>query len=448
MVGSKKIFIWSAILFLLFSAFLYQAVPLETSCFTLDSTGYDREACHLCDTGNLPEKAQVQTIGYHLFVALMYKVFGHIYWPIIWLQILFSLCSIWLTYLIACYFFNARVAGLTAVLCAVNVGFLVYPQFILAEALLLFFVLLFVERYLAFWRSKRLITLVQAGLAGGFSVIIKPAVLIFFFFAAPFLLIQSSFFKRRFHAFLFFLLSFLIPVFSYLSFNKAYYDHFNLAPMASLNIYHVFLSKVIAHVEHIPVEEAERKIPPFNKENPLDETGWNGAKKMFWDYAMHHPFACIYVWLQNVSKTLFGLFSTQLKVLLSPCVKGGDVSFFVFNGSLVSRAYQYIVTGSSSAWVSLIAFLEAFWSIIRYFLVLITLISLLRVRRYRSVLFFLVYVFCFSFITGFDGCARYRILFEPLLIIFAAAAIEELYDWITGVASCHIWRNQKKGLFE
>lgn len=437
MVTSKRVFWLSAALFVALSALLYYLVPTSESCLVTDSTGYDRVACHFSATNDLadprdPDQALVQTVGYHLFVGMVYKLFGHQYWPVIWLQIILSIFSFWLVFLIASYLFSPRVAALSSFLCAINIGFLVYPQFLLAETLVMTMVLAFIERFILFWRSQRLSLLVQSGLIGGLSVIVKPSALVFFFFAALFLLCCAAMRTRRLSAFLVFTLCFSGPVFGYLTYNKVRYGYFNLAPMKSLNIYHVFLSKVIARVHDISVHEATQRIPRFSSDNSLDERGWEGARQLFWQYALSHPLTCFIVWTKNVSKTLFGLFTTQMKVLLSTCVKGGDVSFFTINGSVFSRAYQYIIKGSPFRSVSVIASLEALWTLIRYLLVLLAFVALWRARCYAMMLFFSAYFFCFSIITGFDGCGRYRTLFEPMLIVLTAVAILLLYDWMKG----------------
>ena len=282
------------------------------------------------------------------------------------------------------------------------------------------------------WRSQRIFLLIQSGLIGGLSIIVKPSALVFFFFAALFVLFYAAKRTRRLSAFFAFTLCFSAPVFGYLTYNKVRYGYFNLAPMKSLNLYRVFLSKVIARVHGISVHEADGRIPVFSSDNALDERGWEGARHLFWQYALSYPLTCFIVWVKNVSKTLFGLFTTQMKVLLSPCVKGGDVSFFTSNGSLFSRAYQYIIKGSPSRFVTVIAILEAMWTFIRYLLVLCAFVVLWRARCYAMTLFFGAYFFSFSMITGFDGCGRYRTLFEPMLIMLTAVGMLFFYDWIKG----------------
>ncbi len=430
----------SALLFIILSFVLYRAVPTERSCFDIDSMGYHRIATEFYSTGVLcdpltPDQAPVQTVGYHFFVGVIYKLFGQSTLPIIMVQIFLALLSLWLTFLIGRFFFDDRVAVLAVFLCAVNVGFLVYPQFLLAETVLLTLVLMFVERFLSFFKTGRMSSLVVAGLIGGISLLIKPSMLLFLPVVVLFLLFFPLVRRRRMLTALMFICAFLLPFGGYLTYNKVHYGYFNLAPMKSLNMYYVFLSKVIARVHNIPISQAEQQIPPFSSTNSLDERGWEGARILFWQYVKSYPMTCIVVWTENVAKTVCGLYSTQLKLLLNPVLVGGDVSFFKEQGSWLSRAYQYVVRGSTSGVVIAIALFEAVFSILRYLLVLIALCVLLYRRRYATVLFFLAFIIVGVGITGFDGCCRYRILVEPFLLILSSLSVIFLYDKVKGRTS-------------
>jgi len=426
----QPIVIFSFCLFFILSNILFFYHPTKYSCFDIDSSGYDRIGQYFAKTGCLddpdnPGQATVQTVGYHFFVGIFYRLFGRRFWPIIWFQVLLTLFSCLLVFKIAQLIFDTRVAAISLLFCSFNIGFLVYSQFLLAEALTLFLLLFFLYRYVLFWRSNNFSHLVQAGLVGGFSLLVKPSAFLFLIFAAAYLLFFFS--KRRIYAFFLFSICFMAPLFGYLTYNKVWYGYFNLAPMKSLNIYYVFLSKVIARADNVSVQQAEEMIPRFNAINSLDERGWDGARRLFWQYAFRHPFSCFSVWAQNVSKTVFGLFSTQLKLLLSQYVTGGDVSFFAFSGSVWQRLCQYVTGGAYHLSVLWIAIFEAVWTVLRYFLVMLGFLFLLFCKKYRLAFFCFSFIVAFSVVTGFDGCCRYRILFEPILLILSSFSLVSLY---------------------
>ena len=163
-----------------------------------------------------------------------------------------------------------------------------------------------------------------------------------------------------------------------MAYNYYRYDRFALAPMTELNMYQCFLSKVIAHVDGIPVQQVLDNQLAFKGAHAFDSAGWDDAKILFFQYIKQHPWACVRVWLTNVAKTLVGLYSTQLKVLLEPSIKGGDHSFFKISGTVYERAVAYIMQGTTSTMIKVLSLLEAVWSVIRWMLVAIAFFILLE----------------------------------------------------------------------
>jgi len=118
-----------------------------------------------------------------------------------------------------------------------------------------------------------------------------------------------------------------------------------------------------------------------------------------------------------------GLFVTNLKVLVEPNIRGGDISFFKIKGSCWERIANYITTGTQQKWIWFIGIFEAIWLFARYVLCFFTLYSMALQRKLSLLCFFCSYLFYFSMITGHDGCARFRMMFEFLLIILAALGV-------------------------
>jgi hypothetical protein len=87
------------------------------------------------------------------------------------------------------------------------------------------------------------------------------------------------------------------------------------------------------------------------------------------------------------------------------------------------RVHAYIKSGATQSWVVVVGYLE-------YPLVIATLTFVFdwhalvgTKRRFDLVWLFTVYLAYFSLITGHDGCARFRMLFEFVLILLAALGI-------------------------
>jgi len=435
-----------AILFLACSLLLYHAVPNASSHLDIDSVGYDIIATHFADTHNLSDprdmaSAPIQPVGYPLFLGLIYASAGHDYAYVVFAQLLVLLMAGWILCAIAQQLFNRAVALLSVALCLVTLGFFIYPQFLLAEVLCLFFILGFFERFLSFMRTGLTNQLWQAGLPLGISVLVKPMALLYIFCLLPVLIFYKHKKYKWVHACLILTISFYAPIISYMSYNYYRYNRFALAPMTELNMYQCFLSKVIAHVDGVPVQQVLDNQLAFKGAHTFDSAGWDGAKKLFFKYVRQHPLACVRVWLTNVTKTLVGLYSTQLKVLLEPSIKGGDHSFFKISGTYYERAMGYIMQGTTSAVVKTLSFFEVVWSIIRWMLVFIAFFVLLSRKYYMICWLFGSFIAQSAFVTGMDGCCRYRIMFEPLLIILAAVGIVVILAWIES------WRINEKSFF-
>ncbi|MDR3551344.1 MAG: hypothetical protein P4L31_08065, partial [Candidatus Babeliales bacterium] len=326
--------------------------------------------------------------------------------------------------------FNANVALLSIMLCLITLGFYVYPQLLLAEVFWLFLIMAFFERFVSFLKTGASSSLWLAGLLLGISVLIKPMALLYIFFLIPVLLFYKKNNTKPIQNCLILIISFYLPIISYMSYNYYRYNTFALAPMTELNIYQCFLSKVIAHVDRVPVQHVLENQLAFKGAHSFDSSGWNDAKALFYTYAIAHPWACVRVWGTNVVKTLVGLYSTQLKLLLNPSIKGGDHSFFKVSGTIPQRISGYITQGTSSKTVQIIAALETLWSIIRWLLVLIAFFILLKKKQYMLCWLFGSFIAQSAFVTGMDGCCRYRIMFEPFLVILTAVSIMSIYKWI------------------
>ena len=164
----------------------------------------------------------------------------------------------------------------------------------------------------------------------------------------------------------------------------------------------------------------------FTAVNSFDPAGWEQARTLFYRYVQEHPITFVYIWLENVVKTLCGLFTTQLKLLIEPHMHGGDCSFFAQRNGILDAMIAYIQGGITHWWLLCIAYVEAIWSFIRVALVMLGLWFLWTEKKYGLVGIFVVCIMLLSLITGMDGCCRYRITFEPILIMITAYAIVRL----------------------
>lgn len=419
--------------YVLLSSILYYAAPQISSHLDIDSLWYDKYALHFFQSGSItaphsPTAAPEHTIGYPLIMSLIYSVFGYTFTPIILIQIVCMIILMWALFNMTYRLFGPLSARIVAVLSIFNVGVLVYPQFVLTETIVTCLIVLFLERFTQFWQTGSRIALTVGAAFLGASLIVKPVALYFIPVAACFVPLYVPGTRKKLMTVLLFLTIALTPLVGYMTRNKVLYNHFHFAPVISINLYEWYLVKVIAAVHNITPSEAERMIPPFQANNGLDEHGWEPAKKLLLRYLAHHPFTCISVWMKNVMKTALGLFSTHLKLLLNPMLRGGDITFFSGTGSWWDKIVTYVSSGAPNRLVVVIAAAEGIWSILRWMLIMSASMLLWLRKRYALLAFFMLFVVYNLMITGHDGCGRYRFTIEPELIMLTAFSLAAWWD--------------------
>ena len=422
----KKYLIFFTLLFLFFSFILYLKVPSVNSHRDIDSSAYISNAVRFYHNNSFfnqdnPNDIPYYSLGYAFFIGLIYKFFGINDFFVIWLQVLLALLTAFLIFRTTKYIFGFRTALISYAFFSINLGFIVFSQFLLTEILLAFLLTFFFERFVLFISNKKLTNLAQAALLLGISIYVKPAAIYFIFLIIPFLMIfiSGDFFYRS-KIVLFFTLFFYLPVVGYMLFNQITFGQFSVVPLGNENLYFYFFPKVLAKEKRTDVAIETRYLHSLLRGNKLNKDNWKDIEDLFLFYFKKNPIVFIKVWLINVLKTCVGLFTTNLKVLVEPEVRGGDISFFKTSGTVLQRIWNYIMGGTDSWCIKFVGLFEALWSILRYVFCLISILFLILKKRWRILTLFALYLFYFSMITGHDGCARFRMMFESILIILAA----------------------------
>lgn len=423
------------VIYLLLTALIYIYIPTPESHLEKDSYGYEKIALNFLNNGRLTPHLEndipVQTIGYPFFLGLIYRFFGHHWEYVIVIQLLLSIMTGLLIYRIATLLFNELIGYGAFSLWAINLGFLIYPHYLLTEILLVTLLCAFLERFITFLCTRNHFTLCIAGILGGLSVIVKPVALWLFLFLLISLLIKNNMKSAVITGFLF-SFCFYTPVVSYMTYNKIMHNIFSIGPLLQENLFIYVLAKMKVHTEQISYTTALNEVYlPFQQYRRSDPNAWHTNKKSFFTLMKTHPFLLPKLWIHNIIKTYMGLFSTQLKVLLHEELEGGMCSFSNTSGPLFYRFKSYIFGWTSSSILKGIALLEALYNYFRFIFIWLALFYLFLHKQYFLSIFFIVPIAYLSFITGHDGCARYRLMFEPLLIVLTALGIYIMYMWLT-----------------
>lgn len=415
-------------LFLFLSFLLHGYVSTATPFCEIDSSAYLHNGFLFCKHGTFsPVHAQQQlpiyALGYPLFIGLLYKLFGQSIALLIWVQVLLALLAGLLLFFAARRLFGSTVAMITYGLWSVNLGFLVFSHFILSEMLLLFFLILFFERFSIYWVTGRLLPLCCAGLALGFSVLAKAVALYFPLLLLIILGIKTTGYWRKWVILaMAFVIPFCIPILGFMVHNKVVFGQFKLTYIDSFNVQVFFYSQVLARENGTTWSVEMKRLFAVHGDNV------ECVKQQFLRDVVQRPSVFCAAWLCNVMKIYAGLYATSLKTLVSGIVRDGNISFFGKRGNLWQRIVAYVEDGAAYPWVKVVAWYEVVWSIVRYLLCCFGLWFLWCARQRLLMLFFLAYIFYFSFVIACDGTARYRFFFEFMLLMLAALGIKFLFD--------------------
>jgi 4-amino-4-deoxy-L-arabinose transferase-like glycosyltransferase len=294
--------------------------------------------------------------------------------------------------------------------------------------ILIFFLAVFFTLFSAFLISGKPLALGFSGLVLGVSVLMKVAAFYF-----PFMLMILLFFTSKqnwqlwFKRIIIFIIPFALPLLAFMIHNKIVFNQFKLTYIDSFNLCAFFYSQVLAydHGTNWGIE-----IEQLAKQYKTEGQHFDGIKQQFWRDFFSRPHTFIFMWLRNVFKICAGLYSTNLKILTNNNIHGRELSYFNMHGNIWQKATAYIAACTPYRWVKIVAWLEVVWSIIRYILCCLGLLFLWHIKRYWLSLFFLAYIFYFSFMIACDGTARYRFFFEFVLIILAALGIQVVINWL------------------
>lgn len=417
MVKDRIILFLSIIFFVFVSIVLYWYAPDYTAHFEEDSVRYNFIAQHF----NFIKDVQLEVFGYPCFLALIYKVFGCSIGFVVLTQVLLSIICLFLLRKIA-----GRLNGIGAqtwitIFWAGNLGFLIYSQLLLIEVMLVLFYLWFIERVIFFYEEPSWKTIAQAAFILGLSILFRPAALFYALCFAPFLLFigkKCSFCYKLVAAFIFIGI-FYVPIFCYMSFNYWWFGQFVLCPVMNVNLFLFFYPKLLAVLRErgIPFDGLVAVInDDIVQKNITKTTQVNLIKVM-----LHYPFINLKIWLINMLKSVIGLYQTQLKLYLE--LSDQATSFFTLSGSWFSNMKQYICQGSVRRWLHMLGWYEVFYLIVQYFFAFIGALYLLAKQKIWLFVFALSFIIYFALITGPDGSGRFRMMFEPWLLVLAALGL-------------------------
>lgn len=409
-----------------FILFLYICSQSNTSSRAhtdIDSKAYLANAELLYHNGSFAwpaphdQECPYYVLGYPAIIAALYALFGYSTIPLLFFNLLLTLAALILMYGMV-MLYDQQAASMSALLLATNLGFLSFSLFILTEITVTFFLLLFLYTTLYAIKKSSLHAFMLTAPALACSILIKPAALYFPFLYLPAagLSLYHSYhdIKKTFFILSSWIALFALPLTLYATHQAAVFGKFYICKLDQENLLYWFYPHVRAAIHQTTADDERIFLRTLSQED---------IRHVFLQDIRNHPFKASAIWLKNCLKTWLGLYTTHIKLLLEPELSGGDISFFKQQGSLYEKIKNYIRAGTDKEWLQALAWYEALFLVLRLCFLTLGFFWLYKKQEYASAIILLLYMAYFTIITGHDGCARFRMLLEPALILLSSLGI-------------------------
>ena len=416
----RIILVSSIIFFVAVSIIVYFYAPDMTAHFEGDSVRYDFIAQHFGFLKTVP----LEALGYPFFLFLIYTIFGHSMGAVVTVQVILSIC---------CLFLLRRIAGklggiwaqiVVTLLWTLNLGFLIYSQLLLIEVMVALFYLFFIERVIAFYEQPSFGKIAQSGLILGLSMLFKPAALFYALCFTIFLLFmrKQSIVYRFIGAFIF-IASFYVPVLGYMAGNYWYFGQFIICPVMNINLFFFFYPKLLAALREQGIV-VNRLISAINYD-VLQQQITAQSQVNLMKLMLEYPFITMKIWLINMIKSFVGLYVIQWKLYFELSDKA--TSFFVLPGNWLAKMKGYVYVGTERSWLHYLGWYEVSYLIVEYSLAAFGALYLFMKRKIWLFFFAISFIVYCALITGPDGSGRFRMMFEPWLLALASLGLVWLF---------------------
>jgi len=161
-----------ALILRLYFAFIYPPFPVGADAQDYDALGWNLAAGNgfVFEKGK-PELARAP--GYPFFLAAIYKIFGHSYNHVRAFQVLFSIFTLLLIFLLAKDNFGEETAFYSLLIASFYPPFLSYNGLLFVEGLFAFFIVLSTYLFLYGIRKKRRWIYTLLGVVSGYAVLLR-----------------------------------------------------------------------------------------------------------------------------------------------------------------------------------------------------------------------------------------------------------------------------------
>jgi len=391
--------------------------------------------CHP-DTPFRPDAERMP--GYPFFLASIMKITGGNHALLIVLQIVIDSLACVLILFMGEGLYRG-IGLLSGLLAAVNMGMITYCQFVLTDSLFLFVFLVGITLALSLLKKADYRLFMALGFTLGIGCLIRPAIVYFVFFLCILLLVHCLVNLKTppiraiagSLAVLLFFMGVLIP---WMARNQFHYGQFRLHAQTGEHLLKYVVPFVWQYSKGIPFLEGKRKagaivsermtrrgllpqqMTPFEKSHLKVEIAVDILKN-------ESLKAVLKSWMFGIVKNL----GAPALVDFSYLLRIQRPHFFSSAGStLMERAENFILKSGSFGMLMVVHMLIT--ALFRLFQ-LIGLVRLFKDGKMMVAILFISVIGYFLFISGPVGYAKYRLPFEPILIVLSAIGIKSVYEY-------------------
>lgn len=375
--------------------------------------------------------------GYPLFVALIMSLFGGNLLGVVVVQIFLDAINCLLIFYLGETLWRGS-GSVSGILASLNIGMITYSHFVLNETLFLSFFLFFLIAALAFLLKPEWKTSCMMGVLTGVGTLIRPVI-----FYLPFFSIPAFFLYLTVHSkvspllaagkVLLMALFFLSCIAPWMYRNHTHFGTWGLSAQGGEHLLQYVVPFTWQHSRGIPFiegmqeaglafrEKAGKEGLDPGKMNPFVKSDYK--TKMAFEFLREAPKAAIAkAWFFGIIKNLFAPAAIDFSYLL----KISRPHFFYTEGkTLFARGWNLI--RGIKGWFRWALIGSIVGLVISRLIQVLGFVLLFQKRKWEAGLCVLIIGY-FLALSGPVGYAKYRLPFEPILIVLLAIGLRDLWE--------------------
>lgn len=432
----KKNSTFLAIIF--FVGFLVRAVVFQgylsrdTNYWQIDSATYHLVGSSFAQGNGIATSSGAPNFyrvpGYPIYLGLFYKCFGDSPIAALWVQIILASLIPILIFLLSLAIFpnRKRLAMAASAYSVMHLGLVLYSGFLMTETLFLLFFIGFLLFFFSYKHNPKLLAV--AGFLLGVASLIRPVGHYVIGLTLLVMLLQKGLLNDKIRNGLLLFGAWLVPVAMWLARNFILTGHIFFHTLPGGHFLNLSASRVVMQAEDITYQQARMKVSSEAHKAMRDKQRQN--KKALSEiercYVMEelaikhfkaHPFISMKIWLTDMFRTSFSLYSAEVLYLASG---RKEIDYFAKERGLWTMVQRYLVPETDSlplktlVWIEILLYAAILFGFARALLTVFCSGNKQQKALWVTILSFIA---LFIVIALAGGYARMRLPIEPFLII-------------------------------